>query len=126
MFYSSNFSVNKRANPEPPTPQMTIFYGGQVLVFNDLPTDKAKEVMDLACSFEASLKKRKVEPTSSSPPSPVAAPVPAQNPKPTLNQTLIPTQKSNQNLTVAPKFVKNVIPATVPNVSGNYSVHVEL
>lgn len=108
-----NSSVNKRVSPEPPTPQMTIFYGGQVLVFNDLPADKAKEVMDLASSFEASLKKRKVETTISTPPSPVAVPVSAQNTKSNLN----PTQNSNQNLNVAPKFVKNVIPAAVPNVS---------
>ena len=30
------------------TDQMTIFYAGQVLVFNDLPADKAREVMLLA------------------------------------------------------------------------------
>ncbi|KAI3933920.1 hypothetical protein MKX01_028246 [Papaver californicum] len=30
------------------TAQMTIFYGGKVLVFDDLPAEKAKEVMDFA------------------------------------------------------------------------------
>jgi jasmonate ZIM domain-containing protein len=33
---------------------MTIFYGGRVLVFNDLPADKAKEIMALACAATAS------------------------------------------------------------------------
>ncbi|KAA8534753.1 hypothetical protein F0562_029805 [Nyssa sinensis] len=33
---------------EPETAQMTIFYGGQVFVFNDLPADKGKEIMLLA------------------------------------------------------------------------------
>ncbi|XP_021750030.1 protein TIFY 10b-like [Chenopodium quinoa] len=108
-----NSSGNKRASPEPPTPQMTIFYGGQVLVFNDLPADKAKEVMDLASSFEASQKKSKVETTNSSPSSPVAVPVSAQNTKSNLNSTL----NSNQNLTAASKFGKNVILAAMPRVS---------
>lgn len=108
-----NSGVNKRASPEPPTPQMTIFYGGQVLVFNELPADKAKEVMDLASSYEANLKKRKVEATSSTPPSPVAVPVSAPNPKP----NLVLTKNSTQNVNVAPKFVNNTISAAVPSVS---------
>lgn len=113
--------MNKRASPEPPTPQMTIFYGGQVLVFNELPADKAKEVMDLASSYEANLKKRKVEATSSTPPSPVAVPVSAPNPKP----NLVLTKNSTQNVNVAPKFVNNTISAAVPSVSGNYPLCVE-
>ncbi|KAE8669178.1 Pectin lyase-like superfamily protein isoform 1 [Hibiscus syriacus] len=41
-------SWNKCDAMEPRTAPMTIFYGGQVMVFNDLPAEKAKEIMLLA------------------------------------------------------------------------------
>jgi jasmonate ZIM domain-containing protein len=36
------------------TAQMTIFYGGQVLVFNDFSADKAREIMALASKGSSS------------------------------------------------------------------------
>ncbi|KAL0562215.1 hypothetical protein IC582_002667 [Cucumis melo] len=55
-FPSSGFSNNainksefrKPATPEPTTAQMTIFYAGKVLVYDDFPNERAKEIMALA------------------------------------------------------------------------------
>ncbi|XP_010537635.1 PREDICTED: protein TIFY 11B [Tarenaya hassleriana] len=33
--------------PEPGTSQLTIFFSGKVIVFNDFPADKAKEIMEI-------------------------------------------------------------------------------
>ncbi|KAL9242179.1 hypothetical protein vseg_016205 [Gypsophila vaccaria] len=102
-----NSSMNKRGNPEPPTSQMTIFYRGQVVVFNDLPSEKAKEVMNLASSFESSLKKRKVEPPPSS------APVSVLNAKPSINHNPSSNLNPSQNKAMgAPKYANNVIAST--------------
>lgn len=103
----ANGSGTKRVSTEPPAPQMTIFYGGQVLVFNDLPADKAKEVMDLASNYESSQKKRKVEPTNLGPPSPM----------PISNASPSPNLKPSQNMNVGPNFGQSVIPATAARPS---------
>jgi jasmonate ZIM domain-containing protein len=39
--------VREQENKEKPK-QLTIFYGGKVLVFDDFPADKAKDLMQLA------------------------------------------------------------------------------
>ncbi|GMH30486.1 hypothetical protein Nepgr_032329 [Nepenthes gracilis] len=43
-----NEGVNKAASSESRAAQMTIFYAGQVIVFNDFPGDKANEIIELA------------------------------------------------------------------------------
>ncbi|KAL9224188.1 hypothetical protein vseg_000250 [Gypsophila vaccaria] len=94
-----NSSGKKRASPEPPVAQMTIFYGGKVVVLDDLPADKADEVMKLASRLESSVKMRKVE----TPTSPVPVSVPVPQAKPAVNQLSNPISIPNQN---------HVIPAT--------------
>lgn len=42
------FSVMKPVTKEPKGAQMTIFYAGQVYVFDDFSADRAKEIMSLA------------------------------------------------------------------------------
>lgn len=39
----------KQALVEPKNAPLTIFFSGQVLVYNDFPADKFKEIMALAC-----------------------------------------------------------------------------
>ena len=96
-------SANKS---EPETAQMTIFYAGQVIVFNDFPADKAEQIMFLAGKG------------GSSPNTNTFAATPVQKPIEPTN--LIPTSSS----TVVPNFVNNLIqehaqqPAQ-PVVSGN-------
>ncbi|KAK9715623.1 hypothetical protein RND81_06G177800 [Saponaria officinalis] len=109
--------ANKRASPEPSTAQLTIFYGGQVVVFNDLPADKATEVMNLASSFESNLKKRKVDTPASPVPITDVNPIPVA--KPSLNQNSNPIPSQNLTVGAPPNFRNNVIPtvAAVPRVA---------
>ncbi|GFS38509.1 jasmonate-zim-domain protein 1 [Actinidia rufa] len=70
--------------------KMTIFYAGQVIVFNDFPADKAEQIMFLAGK-------------GSSPNTATFAATPVQKPIEPTN--LIPTSSS----TVVPNFVNNLI-----------------
>ncbi|KAK4342345.1 hypothetical protein RND71_038161 [Anisodus tanguticus] len=45
---SMNLFPAMKSESEPEKAQMTVFYGGQVIVFNDFPADKAKEIMLMA------------------------------------------------------------------------------
>lgn len=46
----ADYSINKPSPTakEPEKAQMTIFYGGQVIVFNDFPAERVEEIMHLA------------------------------------------------------------------------------
>ncbi|KAJ0257229.1 Protein TIFY 11A [Hirschfeldia incana] len=44
----ANEYTNLSKSSEPGSSQLTIFFGGQVLVYNEFPTDKAKEIMEVA------------------------------------------------------------------------------
>lgn len=60
----------KKVN-EPQTAQMTIFYDGKVMVFNDFPADKAKEIMLLI--------EKVVLPNYGPAPAPAPAPAPTND-----------------------------------------------
>ncbi|XP_078154981.1 protein TIFY 10a-like [Carex rostrata] len=63
---------------EPGTNQLTIFYGGKVLVFDNFPAEKAKDLMNIVNKGTAT---SQAEPTNNTPPPvPVPAPVPVQRP----------------------------------------------
>lgn len=61
---------------EPGRNQLTIFYEGKVLVFDNFPAEKAKDLMNIANKGTAT---SQAEPTNNTPP-PVPAPAPVQRP----------------------------------------------
>ncbi|KAG2254294.1 hypothetical protein Bca4012_057888 [Brassica carinata] len=92
--------LTKSVKPEPQSAPLTIFYGGQVMVFDDFPAEIAKQVIDLAHkgsakSFTTELNNNQSASTQkeivSTTPNPVlrcpvktAAPEPIQTNKPSL------------------------------------------
>ena len=40
--------LNRVVKPEPQSAPLTLFYSGQVMLFDDFPAEKAKQVIDLA------------------------------------------------------------------------------
>ncbi|XP_056177096.1 protein TIFY 10A isoform X2 [Syzygium oleosum] len=73
---TNNSCSNKK---EPETAQMTIFYAGQVIVLNDFPADKAKEVM-LAASKASSVSQHVAAAPNLAKSKPAFAPNYAKNP----------------------------------------------
>lgn len=58
--------MNRSVKPESQTAPLTIFYAGQVIVFNDFSADKAKEIMNLASkgtanSFTSNLNNKNIQ-----------------------------------------------------------------
>ncbi|XP_047309210.1 protein TIFY 10A-like [Impatiens glandulifera] len=49
---TGNSSAVKKSKPE--TAEMTIFYSGKMMVFNDIPADKFKEIITFAADNESS------------------------------------------------------------------------
>lgn len=65
------FPEETQVKPEAGTAPMTIFYAGQVIVFNDFPAEKAKEIIALASKSSAS---------QNHPSAAFTPPLPAQSP----------------------------------------------
>ncbi|KAJ1697625.1 hypothetical protein LUZ63_006137 [Rhynchospora breviuscula] len=61
---------------EPDKSQLTIFYGGKVLVFDNFPAEKAKDLMSMATKGTANSQVERPNDT----PAPVPAPAPVQRP----------------------------------------------
>lgn len=111
----ADYSLNKPAPVEPERAQMTIFYGGQVIVLNDFPADKAKEIMALA-SQESS---RGQNPTAAA----AAAAAFGSNQAKSINANAFPTHVPRspmessssvpQSPTVVPNFGNKVIQESV-------------